>query len=84
MKSISFNAELYQKPLQQELYAEYIKKTSVLIKRPYVVTFKLVEHWEPGVMANLYDECVTKYRNRGFDSPTIMWWVERKKLSTPD
>jgi hypothetical protein len=72
----------YEVPRQNELYAEYIKKTSELIGKPYMVTFKLVEKWEPMVMANLYDECVTKWRNRGYKSPSMMWWTERKKLST--
>lgn len=82
MKKLTFTAVTSEKKLQQELYAEYVKKTSELIKRPYMVTFKLVEKWEPGVMVNLYEECITKYRNRGFNNPAMMWWIERRRLST--
>jgi len=82
MKKITFTAVQKEKPLQQELYAEYVKKTSLLINRPYIVTFKMVEKWEPGKMAHLYDECISKWRSKGFKSPSMMWWTERKRLST--
>lgn len=67
---------------EDSLYGEYVKKTAALINKSYIITFKLVEKWEPATMAQLYDESMTKYRNRGFDNPAMMWWVSRRKLLT--
>jgi hypothetical protein len=61
-------------------FGEYVKKTAQLIGRSYIATFKMVEKWEPGFLASLYDDCITKWKNRGFKSPSHMWWTERKKL----
>lgn len=62
-------------------FALLVQRTAKLIGKSFVVTFKMVEKWEPGFAAALYDDCLTKWKNRGFNSPSHMWWTERKKLS---
>lgn len=62
------------------VYGDYVKKTAELIDRPYMITFRMVEKWEPATMINLYEECIEKWNSRGYKSPAMMWWTERKKL----
>lgn len=61
-------------------YGDLIKKTSKLIERPYMVTFKLVEKLEPSQVLFLYENSVANWRKKNFSSPSFMWWTERKKL----
>lgn len=82
MKHITFDQTRFEQP-KQELYADYIKRTAQLLNRPYIVVFKMVEQWPPIQVVTLYDECVSKWKNRGYKSPSMMWWTERRKLSTP-
>lgn len=64
------------------VYGDYVKKTAQLIDRPYMVTFRMVQSWEPSTMINLYEECIQKWRARNYKSPAMMWWTERKKMKT--
>lgn len=64
---------------QDDEFGQLVQKTAKLIGRSFPATFKLVEAWEPGFVAALYDDCMTKWRSRGFKSPAMMWWTERKK-----
>lgn len=82
MKQVSFNKEFSVERSGTE-YRDLIHNTSKLIGRSYVVTFKLVEKFEPSQVLFLYENCVANWRKKGFNSPAMMWWTERKKLSTP-
>ena len=74
MKQLSFSHINLEKP---KSYSDFVSKTAKLINRSYPATLKMVESWEPSDLANIYDDCVTKWRSRGFSSPSHMWWVER-------
>ena len=61
-------------------YGDLVQKTAKLIGRSFPATLKLVAPWEPSFLASLYDDCMAKWRNRGFKSPAHMWWTARKKI----
>lgn len=79
MQKLNFQKTFTVVPVTDE-YADLIQKTAKLIKRSFPATLKMVEKWEPSFLASLYDDCLTKWRNRGFTSPAHMFWTERKKL----
>lgn len=63
-------------------YGKLVQKTSKLIKRSFIATLRMVDKWEPGYLASLYDDCLGKWQDRGFESPSHMWWTERKKINS--
>lgn len=87
MKGISFNhinARL-QKPdptLPEHEYEHYVKLTSVLIKRSYMQTAKLVERWPLEKIKRRYWDCVKDSRSK--IPPDVRWWSLRKRELTND
>lgn len=77
MKPITYNLERYTTP--QKSYSDLVKETALLIKRSYPATLKMVEAWEPAELQALYDDCINKWRNEGFNSPAHRWWTYRGK-----
>lgn len=82
MKQMSFN-KVFTVEKKGSEYGDLIKRTSILIERPYMQTFKLVEKLEPSQVLFLYENSIKKWRELKFKSASMMWWTERKKLSTP-
>lgn len=70
--------QVQQKPKEeQHEFEHWIEKTSKLIKRPYIQTFRLVKDWPLEKIIRHY-ELATKHNG---DMPEdVKWWWERKKL----
>lgn len=80
MKKFAELTQSYQlNEVQQEHYSDLVNKTAKMIGRSYIVTLRMVESWEPSYLDSLYQDCISKWRNRGFNGPSHMWWTERKK-----
>ena len=77
MKQITFEHIKLEKPTKT--YSDLVNDVAKLINRPYPATLRMVQHLEPSQLQALYDDCLTKWRNRGFTSPSHMFWTERKK-----
>lgn len=80
MKRVTFNhLSVIKREEPKETYADLVNKTAQLINRKYFPTLKMIETWEPSEVQALYDDCITKWRTRGYKSPSHMWWTERGK-----
>lgn len=58
-------------------FAHWVRKTSELIGRSYMQTFKLVQHWPLHKIERRYKEAMNC--NRDLTTPQIRWWSLRKK-----
>jgi len=50
-----------------------------MVDRSFIATIRMVEKWDPAFFVHLYDQCINKWEERRFNSPTHMWWTEWKK-----
>lgn len=73
-------ATYLQKQYTKETYADLVNKVSKMIGKPYIVTYKMVVKFEPSQLDALYQDCLAKWRSRGFQSPSHMFFTERKKM----
>jgi len=61
MKQISFGKEYkVEKSQDPSEFAHYVRLTSEMIERPYMVTFKMVEQWQEHKIIRRYNEAMTR------------------------
>jgi hypothetical protein len=87
MKTINFNhvTERLKEPdttLPEHEYEHYVKLTSLLIKRSYMQTAKLVEKWPLDKIKRRYWDC--KKDSRSKIPPDVRWWAMRKREVSND
>lgn len=61
---------------EEEQFEHWINKTSKLIKKPYFITFKMVEKWPLEKIISRYQEATKHSGNMPED---IYWWWKRKQ-----
>lgn len=76
MQKISFTKEYTvegEQPRDPSHFAHLVRKTSELIKRPYMQTFKMIEDWPMWKIESRLKAC------KGVENPARLWFGLRKK-----